>query len=117
MRKLYVVVRADLEPGDVLAQSNHATSEFAAMHPELHARWRANGKNIVILGIPNEAQLGELVRAAAAAGIPKAEFYEEDLGNELTACAFSDAVSKLVSSLPLALRPARAARPTLLQTG
>jgi hypothetical protein len=104
MEKLYVVVRGDLSPGDQLAQSAHAVSAFARTHRELHDAWSDSNKNLVILAIENEAALEDLLLAATQAGIPWSDFHEPDLRNERTACAFTDGVSKLVSSLPLALR-------------
>jgi peptidyl-tRNA hydrolase len=109
MDKLYVVVRADLSQGDILAQSNHATSQFSRMHRELHDAWVDRSNNIVILAIPTERDLGALVRKSAELGIHRVEIYEPNLGNELTACAFTDAIARHVSQLPLALKAPRAA--------
>ncbi len=107
MERLYVVVRADLELGDQFAQSNHATSSFARAHPALHAEWFDRAKNLVVLAIPSELALGELRARADANGVPWAEFHEPDLGHQLTACAFGEGVSKLVSQLPLVGRAPR----------
>lgn len=104
MQRLYVVVRADLSPGDQIAQSNHATSQFARLHRELHDGWCDAHQNLIVLDVPGEPELAQLVRAAAALGIPKAEFYEADLGHQMTACAFGDEIRKSVASRPLALR-------------
>jgi len=109
MERLYVVVRADLSPGDIVAQSNHATSQFSRIHRELHDAWCDRSSNIVVLAIPSERELGALARRAAELGIPKAEFYEPDLGHELTAVAFTGEIAKHVSQLPLALKAPRAA--------
>lgn len=104
MEKLFVVIRADLPAGDVATQACHALSSFAVTYPELHARWHEGGKNLVLLAIPNEQALGELMRVAAELGLCQAAFHEPDLSHQLTACAFEYGVRKLVSSLPLALR-------------
>ncbi len=107
MERLYVVVRQDLSPGQILAQSNHATSQFARLYRELHDSWSDHEKNLIVLAIPSERELGALVRKAAELGIPRAEFYEPDLRHELTACAFAGEIAKHVSELPLALREPR----------
>lgn len=109
MRKLYVVVRADLAPGAQLAQSVHAASAFAALYPAQHAAWQARDQVLVVLAIRDESALAELLRRAMGQGVLSAGFHEEDMNRELTACAFSGDVAKLVSSLPLALRAPRAA--------
>jgi peptidyl-tRNA hydrolase len=109
MEKLYVVVRADLSQGDILAQSNHATSQFSRMHRELHDAWVDSSNNIVILAIPTERDLGALVRKAAELGIQRTEVYEPSMGNELTACAFAGEIARHVSQLPKALRAQRKA--------
>lgn len=110
MEKLYVVVRADISAGDILAQSNHATSQFSRLHRDLHDAWSDNSKNIAVVAIPNEKALADLVRKAAELGIPKAEFYEPDLNHEMTACAFGDGIARHVSQLPCALREPRCLR-------
>jgi peptidyl-tRNA hydrolase len=108
MKRLYVVVRADLEPGAILAQTGHAVSEFAALHPELHREWHAGEKNLVVLAAANEREIGALIHRLCS--VERAEVYEPDLGNELTACAFAGEAGRALSSLPLALRSPRPAR-------
>ncbi len=109
MQRLYVVVRADLDPGAQLAQSCHALSSFAHQYRAQHDAWQAGEQNLVVLSVPNENALGELVRAAMQQGIRVSAFHEPDFGNALTGAAFEGSVAKLVSSLPLALRRPRAA--------
>ena len=109
MEKLFIVLRSDLEPGAQLAQTGHAVSEFSAQHPELFQRWRDGAKNIVVLAVPDEPELTSLLQRARMAHVSTAGFYEPDLGNSLTAIALAAGAQRLVSSLPLAGRPARAA--------
>jgi peptidyl-tRNA hydrolase len=109
MDRLYVVVRADLEPGAQLAQSCHALSAFAHQYRAQHDAWQVGEQNLVVLSVPNENALGELLRAALTLGLRSSAFHEPDFGNELTAVAFEGSVARLVSSLPLALRAPRAA--------
>ena len=99
MKRLYVVVRADLPAGLQLAQACHATREFGLRHPEVDV-----GDNLVVLHVPGEAELRRIVDAAGEA-LPVAPFFEPDLGGEMTAAAFPFSARPLVSSLPLAMRP------------
>jgi peptidyl-tRNA hydrolase len=109
MKRLYVLIRADLAPGAQLAQSCHAVSAFAHQYRVEHDAWQAGEQNLVVLSVPSENALGEIMRRAMEQNIRAAAFHEPDFGNELTACAFEGSVARLVSSLPLALRAARAA--------
>jgi len=109
MKRLYVVVRADLEHGAQLTQSVHALSSFSRQYRALHDAWHDGEQILVALSVPNENALGELVRAAMAQGVRGSAFHEPDFGNELTAAAFDGSVARMVSSLPLALRAPRAA--------
>lgn len=109
MNRFYVVVRDDLDPGAQFAQGIHAASAFAHCYPAQHSAWQAGDPVLVVLSIPNENALGELLRRAIAQGVLAVGFNEPDFGNELTAAAFSGDVARLVSSLPLAMRSARAA--------
>ena len=109
MNKLYVICRADLQPGAQLAQSCHALSAFAESHRELHREWQAANRNLVCLQIADEPALQALIEKARTLGIEYAGFVEPDYNNELTACAFGEGIGRYVSSLPLALRVKRAA--------
>lgn len=99
MKRLYVVVRADLPPGLQMAQACHAAHEYGLYGND------DVGDNLVVLAA-SAAQLHELAAQAAALGLSHVAFHEPDLGGELTACAFSGTIRPLVSSLPLALRAA-----------
>ncbi len=106
MEKLYVVVRADLQPGQQLAQSCHAVSAFALEHPGHHRTWQQGSQNLVVLQVPDETALAALLgRASELVG---AAFHEPDLDGSLTAIALHAVARPLVSSLPLALRGASA---------
>ena len=105
MKRLYVIVRADLAPGLQLAQSCHAVAAFGASYPEPFAAWHRGESNIVCLQARDEGHLRELL-ASLDIGAQVATFCEPDLGGELTAFA-CDRVPRAFSSLPLALRPRR----------
>jgi peptidyl-tRNA hydrolase PTH2 len=110
MKRLYVVVRADLEPGAQLAQACHAVSTFAVDYPVAHEEWQRGEQNLVVLQVPDELALRNLIGRAADAQIARyCGFHEPDFGNALTSAAFDDSVARLVSQLPLALRAPRAA--------
>jgi peptidyl-tRNA hydrolase len=109
MDRLYIVTRSDLPPGAEVAQSCHALRAFVAAQPELDAAWHAAGGNLVCLSVPAEDELERLLARAGADGVRSAEFREVDFGGQLTAIALEASARTLVSSLPLALRPARAA--------
>lgn len=105
MRKLYVVVRNDLEPGAQAAQLTHAAIQFmCSEHCSIEARvWYAESKNLVLLQVPDELALLELQRRVGHRSAA-ALYREPDLGDSVTAIAFGNEAGKLLGSLPLALR-------------
>lgn len=110
MEKLYVIARADLLPGVLLAQATHAALAFALQFPGLTAQWAERSENLVILAVPDEPALGHLLRRASELSIQSTPYHEPAMDNALTACAFAGEIGKIVSSLPLALREPKAAR-------
>lgn len=109
--KVFVVVRDDLPAGAQLAQSCHALRLFGAEHPEVDAAWYAGSNNLVCLQVPGLAALLALGRRAASREIPCSTFREPDFGGAATALALGPSGARLVSSLPLALRPKRGSLP------
>jgi peptidyl-tRNA hydrolase len=105
IEKLFVVTRADLAPGAICAQSVHAALSFAHAHPEIEEPWFRGSENLVVLAVADEPALMALARRAAADGVPCTLFREPDLGHAATSLALGHAGWRLVSSLPLALRP------------
>jgi len=106
MDRLYIVTRADLPAGAQLAQSCHALRAFVEHYPELDAAWHAAGGNLVCLSVPDERELDALHAAASRASLAVSGFWEEDLGDQLTALALEGSAKRLLRSLPLALRAA-----------
>lgn len=104
MEKLYVVVRADLQPGAQIAQSCHALSAFAVEHTELFYDWQIGSSNLVCLQIPDAFELAALLARADAMQVKASSFHEPDFDNELTAAAFEADAFRILSCLPLALR-------------
>ena len=107
--KLFIVTRADLSPGARAAQLAHAALAFAFEHPEIVKEWHAGSNNIVLLEAKDEQALHALGCRAHAAGVAWAMFMEPDFDNATTAIAIAPDGWRLVSSLPLALRPPKAA--------
>jgi hypothetical protein len=105
--KLYIVVRQDLSPGYQIAQSLHAFREYVEHHPECERRWYKDSNTIVILGCKDERELDTLRQEASLRGLKTAPFYEPDLFDELTACAFEPGhrSSELLVHLRSALKP------------
>jgi hypothetical protein len=108
VKKLYVVVRGDLPPGAQGSQTGHAVATFARRARSAFEQWYDNSNNFIWLSIDDEPRLEALAVALERTGRP-VRVFEPDLGNQLTAIAFegTDDAMKLVSSLPLALRPSR----------
>lgn len=104
MEKLYVVLRSDLTPGQMLPQTGHGVRAFTHHHPKLDAEWHENSKNLVVLEVPDEKALIDLHKKANDNGVPACCFQEPDLGNSVTCIALGIGAKRLVSSLPLALR-------------
>lgn len=98
MKKLYILVDAQLPLGLAAAQATHAAIEFHRKHPAIAATW-AESNNIVILAVPNRTALAEL--RARLNPIPHAAFHEPDLSNALTAICFAPEAARFLSSLPL----------------
>ena len=106
MEKLYVVLRGDLSPGQMLPQTGHGVRAFVQHHPKLDAAWHEYSKNLVVLEVPDEKALWTLYQKAKNKGIPACYFKEPDLGNSMTCIALGMGGHRIVSSLPLALRDA-----------
>jgi peptidyl-tRNA hydrolase len=99
--KLYIVVRSDLSPGLQAAQACHGLRLFVEEHKVEDRKWYENSNNLVLLQVPNEAELIALKNKAN--GIPASLFREPDVNNEATALALGPEAKKLVRRLPLLL--------------
>lgn len=102
--KLYLVVRADLCPGQQAVQSVHAMRQFIAEHTGIEREWFELSNHLALLSAPDEWSLLKLVREARQKGIRVSSFREPDRGNELTAIALEPRAKKLLRGFPLALR-------------
>lgn len=106
MKKLFIVLRRDLNPGLQAAQACHALQAMNDQHPEVVARWEGN---IVLVSCSGMLELSELVCSLQRARVPVALFCEPDTGGEITAAAVAGEAWKQLSQLPLALKPPKAA--------
>jgi hypothetical protein len=94
MKRLYVVVRADLPIGLQMAQACHAVRAFARTCREVDP-----GENLVVLNAHGE---GQLLRLWYDCPGDTVLFREPDHQNEFTAFAASGEARQHLSSLPLA---------------
>ena len=103
--KLYIVVRADLLPGQQLAQSVHAAFQFSKEHPNIAINWMKKSNFICVLQIKNESELANLAVKTIKLNLAHSEFREPDYNNSLTAIAIEPGqkTKELVKNLRLAL--------------
>lgn len=101
MDKVYLVVRADLSPGQQAVQAAHALQEFNMHFPEEAARWHRTSNTLAILGVSDEKTLEELFMKAVRRGFSSAPFHEPDRGGEMTAVAFGPDAKSLCRNLNL----------------
>jgi len=101
---LYVVIRADLEPGAQGTQGIHGAIAFVMEHPVVASYWHLKSNNLVFLQVPNEECLQHLAARAEDAGFDHSVFREPDFDDTVTAVVIEPAGKRLVSNLPLALR-------------
>lgn len=111
MLKLFIVVRADLDPGLQMAQAVHAAVQWVIEDPDLSSVWHKKSNNVVVKHVADEAALLELAAKAEARGCVVEAFKEPDLADATTAVAFvGTGANALLRELPLArFKPALAA--------
>lgn len=102
--KLYLVVRADLPPGQQAVQACHAMRGFAFEHEGVERAWFEASNHLALLAAPDEWALLRLAREAAHKGLRVSSFREPDRDNEVTAIALEPRAKRLLRGLPLALR-------------
>lgn len=101
MKKLFIVIRRDLDPGLQAAQACHALQAMNDQHPGVTRAWEGN---IVLLSVSGMKELSELQCRLQRSKIPVATFSEPDIGGEPTSMAVHGMAWKQLSCLPLALR-------------
>jgi peptidyl-tRNA hydrolase len=110
MLKLFIVVRADLDPGLQMAQAVHAAVQWVIEGPDLSSIWHRKSNNVVVKHVPDEAALLALADKAEDRRCVVERFQEPDLANAVTAVAIvGTGANALLRELPLAFQSARAA--------
>lgn len=104
--RLYIAVRADLPPGLQTAQAVHAAFAIFRDFPELVRPWLLRSNYLVVVAVPDEDALLDLIAEASRRGICRAAVREPDLNDEATAVALEPGAParRLCANLPLALR-------------
>lgn len=87
--RLYVVSRADLDVGFAAAQCVHAAFLFARDHWEETAPWMRDSQWLVLVTVPDEADLVALAWRAGVEHITYSAWHEPDRDDELTAVALA----------------------------
>ncbi len=87
-------------------QSSHALIDYIFKYPEQAKDWHNNSNYLCQVACKDEAELKQYVQKALKKGIKLVEFYEPDIGNELTAVALEpcELSKRLISNLPLMLK-------------
>lgn len=106
---MVLVTRKDLTEATQAVQSTHVLAEYSERYTESYFDWQINHKYLVILSVPTQRELDDLVHTAKKAGVKYAVFREPDLNNELTAIALEPGdnesmTKKITSSIPLAFK-------------
>lgn len=101
--KLFVVVRADLPPGQQVVQAAHVFREFVEEHRQVERDWYKSSNHLAVLSVADERALYDLLEHAESRGLRVSTFREPDRGDELTAIALEPAAKRLCSRLKLAL--------------
>ncbi len=89
-----------------MAQAVHAAFSFFHEQPLLVGPWLLRSNFLVIVSVPNEDALLDLISEAHRRGIAHVGVREPDINEEATAMCLAPGVlaQKLCASLPLALR-------------
>lgn len=99
-------MRDDIPPGLQIAQAVHAAFAFQHDHPQITADWLKVSNYLVIVSVPDEGALLDLITAASHRGVLRTAVREPDLENGVTAVALAPGTlaGRLCANLPLALR-------------
>ena len=102
--KIYLVTHGNLSAGYQIAQVAHVMADYIMRHPESAANWHAISNSLIVLEAKDASSLSALQEKAKSRSLEVQEFREPDLGDEITALAFtpSSKVRRLLSNLPLA---------------
>lgn len=103
---MYIAVRANLAPGQQLAQAVHAAFEFSVDFPSIAEVWRRHSNYLVVVGVRDEDVLLELANSAAAFDVKHTVVREPDYCDTVTAVAMEPVpkASALCAEYPCALK-------------
>jgi peptidyl-tRNA hydrolase len=89
-----------------MAQAVHAAFHFSHDFPSLVRPWLIQSNFLVVVSVPDEDYLLDLITEASQRGITRVAVREPDIDNEATAVALAPgkAAQKLCAELPLALK-------------
>lgn len=89
-----------------IAQSVHAAFQFLHDHPTVVQPWLETSNFLVVVSVPDENALLDLITEASRRGITRLAVREPDLNNDATAVALAPGpdAQRLCASLPLALK-------------
>ena len=104
--KLYIIVRNNLEPGQIAVQAMHAQVEFHYNHLEVVNEWYSNSNYLCLLECECEEELLHYLKIAKEKEIKYSYFRELDLNNSITAICLEpgEKSKKLCQGLKLALK-------------
>ena len=87
MKKMYVLIRKDLDPSYQAVQAGHALAQFMLEHPDQAQDW--DNHTLIYLRVKNEDELKKwwMKIDNMEEDAPYSTFREPDIGNELTAIA------------------------------
>lgn len=103
MKKLFIVIRNDLDHGMQLAQAVHAAMLFGYEHRDETAEWIKGANNVIVKRVADEAELKALLTKAGPLYMDISSFQEPDLGGQYTAAALGGhGTQSLLWHLPLA---------------
>ncbi len=89
-----------------IAQSVHAAFAFHHEHIDITADWLRRSNYLVIVSVPDEGAILDLISTASARGVLRTAVREPDLADEVTAVALGPGpqAARLCANLPLALK-------------
>ena len=101
--KIYLVTHGKLSAGYQVAQVAHVMADYIMNRPNAAKYWHHISNSLIALEAKDAEALSELQEKAKTRGIDVQEFREPDLGDEITALAFSPSpeTRKFLSNLPL----------------
>jgi hypothetical protein len=81
-------------------------AQFSKEHSSVFERWHFSSNYLVIVAVPDEDALLDLITEASRRGLRRSATREPDIDNQATAVAIEPGpeASRLCASLPLALK-------------